>query len=147
MKRVEQWITLVLLVVSAAYAYSALTIKAKLDDAIGPRAFPLLVSGVMAVLCLVNLVSLARRTDDGGTAGLGWSEVVMTGLGVIYCLLMPVIGYVFSTALFMVGGIRVMGERRWPHTVVVAALASLVAYGLFARILGVTLPTSPLGIL
>ena len=146
MKRAEQWVTLALMAVSVAYAYSAFSIKVKLDDAIGPRAFPLLVSGVMIVLCLLNLVGLARKSGDE-PAALGWSEMAMTVLGVVYCVLMPVLGYVLSTALFMAGGIRVMGEKRWPLTLVVAVAMSLVSWGLFARMLGVTLPTSPLGLL
>lgn len=145
MRRAEQWFTLVMLAITIAYSVMAMRLDVKLNDEVGPKAFPLLVAGVMVVVLVANLVKLLRETDSGEPSNLGKTEALFVLMGFAYVAAMVYVGYVFATVAFLLCGIRVMGEKRWLANAAVSVIAALVTWGLFSQLLGVTLPVSPLG--
>ncbi|MFZ5825866.1 MAG: tripartite tricarboxylate transporter TctB family protein [Bacillota bacterium] len=144
MRRAEQWISLVMMAISLGYFGLAFQITVALDDVVGPRAFPMAVSLVTAVLCGVLLLR-SRAQEGEASAGIGREEAIFAGMGLVYWLLLPVVGYLVATALFVAGGTRLMGERRWGPTAAVAVGTAVASWALFDLFLGVTLPTSLLG--
>lgn len=147
MRRAEQWITLVLLAVCLAYFGLAFRIDIALDDVVGPRAVPIVVSLITALLCGILLLRSRRAQEEDGPAGIGRLEAIFAGMGIAYWLALPWAGYVLSTTAFLVAGSRLMGEKRWTPALMVAAGTALGSWALFHLFLGVNLPRSPLGIL
>jgi putative tricarboxylic transport membrane protein len=76
--------------------------------------------------------------------------IVWPSLGQIAALLAAYVaaflplGFVVSSAFFMVGGARVLGSRRWVRDLTAGLLLSAVSYGVFTFLLGLELPGGPL---
>lgn len=122
-------------------------------QAVGPRAFPLLVGGGLSVVAAMGVVQ-AFRPPHGDTAAIGpahepddaaepiaWRPVLilLAALAGYAALLVPV-GYWQSTTVFFVVCARVLGSRRLLRHAVIAVLLALATYLLFDRVLGITLP-------
>jgi putative tricarboxylic transport membrane protein len=86
----------------------------------GPRAFPLIAAGMIA-LCGVILV---------------WK--------LAYALLFQPLGFVVATTVFMIPIAMIFGAKWW-QGVLVGAVLSVSSFLLFDRVLDVVLPTGPLG--
>jgi putative tricarboxylic transport membrane protein len=54
------------------------------------------------------------------------------------------LGFIISSAAFLVAGAWVLGSRSWPRDVAAGLLLSLVTYVVFTRLLGLDLPSGPL---
>ncbi|TCO44401.1 putative tricarboxylic transport membrane protein [Kribbella antiqua] len=119
-------------------------------QAVGPRAFPLLVGGGLGVVAVVGAVQAFRprdsvaagsalEADDDGP--IAWRPVLilLAALAGYAALLVPV-GYWQSTTVFFVVCARVLGSRRLLRDAVIALVLALATYVLFDRVLGITLP-------
>jgi hypothetical protein len=62
-----------------------------------------------------------------------------------FCLLLPWAGYPACAFLFVALLLRRLGGGGWASVVLTAALSALLTYYVFAVLLGVPLPTGPLG--
>lgn len=126
-------------VASAWYALEALRIPNPpvVGDPLGPRMFPL----VLGLLSLaLSLLVLRERENVGAVRAtreelrsLLWVAAGMAG----YAVLLPRLGFVISTALFLAGGFAYTGGRR---PLLVGALVACGIYVLFRGVLGVYLP-------
>jgi putative tricarboxylic transport membrane protein len=131
-----------------------------LKQAVGPGAFPRLIAGALVVLgALLVLGPLVRRRagrateppvtadeEAGPAPDFRTMGLVMLGL-VVYVVLFERLGFIVSTIIFMAWEVAVMEVERWRwlRAAPVVVLLPVVLYVLFAKILGVTLPTGPLG--
>ena len=114
----------------------------------GPGFFPV---GVGVFLCLAAAALLIGRRR-GAPAGAGIASlsrdararVSATILGlVVFCLLLPWLGYPVCAFLFIALLLRRLGGARWPGVVVTAILGALVSYYVFGVLLGVPFPAGP----
>jgi hypothetical protein len=114
----------------------------------GPGFFPV---GVGVFLCLAAAALLIGRRR-GAPAGAGIASlsrdararVSATVLGlVVFCLLLPWLGYPVCAFLFIALLLRRLGGARWPGVVVTAVLGALVSYYVFGVLLGVPFPAGP----
>jgi putative tricarboxylic transport membrane protein len=126
-------------VLGAGYLWGALAIpEISIGDPLGPRAFPLLLGGLMALLAASLLVWPA----GGQVGGMGVSLhtvglVLLLGL---YGYGIPRLGYPLATFLFLGIGSRLLGERSlWVGPVVSACLSAAI-FLLFTRVLDIPLP-------
>jgi putative tricarboxylic transport membrane protein len=122
-------------------------------QAVGPRAFPLLVGTGLAVVAVIGLVQAFPRrrpvnsadASDGGAErpeeAIQWRPVLALVAALAgYAALIGPVGYWQSTTLFFTVCARVLGSRRLLRDFVVALMLALATYVLFDRVLGITLP-------
>ncbi|MCA2227316.1 tripartite tricarboxylate transporter TctB family protein [Nonomuraea aurantiaca] len=112
-------------------------------QAVGPRAFPLLVGIGMGVVAVIGVVQAFREpaTREGEDEGVHWRPVLLLiGALALYAVLLAPVGYWQATTLFFVAVARVLGSRKPVRDLVVGLLLALATYLLFDRVLGITLP-------
>lgn len=113
-------------------------------DAMGPKAYPMALALVLAVLSLV----LMRGGGNSGGATLTRDMVVYGFLPILamlalYVLLVPVLGFVICTVALLLACFRLKGERSWKVNFAVALGSSLAIWALFAWLLNVQLRLLP----
>jgi putative tricarboxylic transport membrane protein len=114
-------------------------------QAVGPRAFPLLVGGGLGAVAVIGSVQAFRPRDSGAAVEddgpIAWRPVLIliAALAGYAALLIPV-GYWQSTTVFFVVSARVLGSRRLVRDAVIALVLALATYVLFDRVLGIALP-------
>lgn len=119
-------------------------------DLPGPGMFPLLMAALGAVLGLVLMVAALRRREPGTASPVDadsprWRIPAVLAGTVAYVLLMPVLGFVSASVLYLTGLILILG---YPHKARAAAVAFIVAWaiqGIFAGVMNVPLPAGWLG--
>lgn len=126
------------------YAWSALIIKESfLSDAVGPKAFPLIISAVLGLGSLViffkpdaepHWPSFARLLE------IGAAVLVL----ILYALALPEWGFVISTAITASYLTWRFGSTPLA-SLVTGSLTSLGIYAIFHLVLGLSLARGPLG--
>ncbi|GAA3603129.1 tripartite tricarboxylate transporter TctB family protein [Nonomuraea rosea] len=120
-------------------------------QAVGPRAFPLLVGVGLAVVAVIGVVQAfragTRQAEPGEAAeaaeaeGTHWPSVLwLVGALAGYALLLVPAGYWQATTVFFVAVARVLGSRKPVRDVLVGLALALATYFLFDRLLGISLP-------
>jgi putative tricarboxylic transport membrane protein len=122
---------------------------------IGPTFYPKILLTITALLALALLVqalragprSAALDASPGGTQG--WASyrpaVVTFGGSVLYALLLPGIGYLAATTLYVAGlawGLGPATPRRVPGSVALGVLTAAGTYWIFQWYLHVFLPNA-----
>ena len=119
-------------------------------DPLGPRAFPRLITAIMALAALLwVLEALARQRSRSPVAeaapdGPAWLPAAVVAWFALYIVTLEDIGFVAGSALFLMGMLGVFHRGRWLTNVVVAIAVPLGAYLAFTRILSVSLPAGSL---
>ena len=137
----ERLMALALLVFSLAYLAlgGRIPVPDTSDDSpFSARSFPLALGVLGAVLSAVLLVR-PTSSEAVGVAGFAWGRtagllLLMAGVA----LLIPHLGFVVTSALFLGGGFRLLGERR-PFVLLSVALGVSLGFWALFRVLGVTL--------
>lgn len=112
----------------AAFAY----------EPVGPRAFPLLLAGVIA-LCGLRLVFEGGNPAEPNPPGANSRVVLMVVLLVVYAGLFQMAGFVIATAVVAVCVGRLF-DGSWLQCSIGGVCLSLLFYLLFDRVLDVVLP-------
>ncbi|GGT41220.1 tripartite tricarboxylate transporter TctB family protein [Streptomyces purpureus] len=120
---------------------------------IGPTTVPLVVGTgllVVAVLLAVDVLRGGRGEAEGGEdidlSEPGDRRTVLLLIGVFlgFAVLVGPVGFPVSGALLFWGSAYALGSRHLHRDPLVAALLSLITYGVFNNLLGVPLPGGPL---
>lgn len=115
-----------------------------------PGVFPMLASGTMVVSLLWILRDTARRAPDGGGIHRFLEQitprrqVVMLGLVGLYVAVMPWLGFVLASGLFLVMTIGFLWRRNIFITAGISAVALGVIYLIFRVAFQVVLPKGTL---
>ncbi|TYC48263.1 tripartite tricarboxylate transporter TctB family protein [Rhodobacterales bacterium] len=135
---------LVGLLLSIGYAWAALAIQESfLSDAVGPKAFPLIIATVLGLASLAIIIrpdaspewpSLVRFLEVGAAI------LVM----VLYAMFLPELGFVVATALAATYLTWRLGTRPL-SSVVSGCLTSAGIYVVFHLVLGLSLAKGPFG--
>ncbi len=113
----------------------------------GPGSYPRVIVTLMAVFALVQL---GRSLYTGETtthevrlptAKRVVSVVVLISL---YVIIMPYIGFLLGTGLFLAITIRYSGGDNWVHIAVVSVIIPIVLYYAFGLFLRVPMPVNPI---
>ncbi|MFD1696193.1 tripartite tricarboxylate transporter TctB family protein [Roseibium aestuarii] len=132
------------LLLAAGYAWAALIIEESfLSDAVGPKAFPLIIA---VVLALASLAIFLKPDADPHWPSLGRLLEIFAagGVMVVYALALPELGFVIATAL-------AAGYLTWRlgsgalGSVATGICTSLGIYVVFHLVLGLSLAKGPLG--
>lgn len=123
------------------------------NAAVGPKALPIAIGGALTIAALALIVRRLRGSQEDGGIAAGEMPpqnpvrfAVLVAILVGYVLVFVPLGYVISTFLFIVGVTMYLDRERPVRNVVYALVFSVVVYFVFSQLLGVTLPTGPLGI-
>lgn len=83
-----------------------------------------------------------RLEEDSFAAGaISYKFLLGTiGLSTLYAVLLPFIGYITTTLLFILGMVKLLGGKQWFRNIAVSVILTAMLYFLFGRILGVPLP-------
>ena len=134
----------------------------------GPRFFPAIIAGVMALLIVIQTVTAVRQWRAGTLVELGedddqrrQSDLVveagtrarldvkalawLVGSFAAFALLLEILGWVIAAGLLFWCIARAFGSRRHLLDLVVGLTVSSVAYIAFDMLLGLSLPSGILG--
>ncbi|MBO0131869.1 tripartite tricarboxylate transporter TctB family protein [Agrobacterium burrii] len=112
-------------------------------EPVGPRTFPLLAAAVIAI-CGIMLLLKPGKPDQAHKAGAGMAIAALSASLLAYAVLFQPLGFVISTAIFMVPIAMIFGAKWWQGAVTGVVLG-LASYLLFDHVLEVVLPGGPLG--
>lgn len=152
----DRWIALVLLGVCLAYGYAAwFTMDESLApfmrrNPIWPSTFPKVLSVLGIAASLVILLGFEKsqiKEADIDYRRLGdyhlGQALVLLGLMVAYALCLRPLGFLFSTAAFLILGSFILGERKWHVMLPVALIATFLVWYLVQQVLGIYMRPLP----
>jgi putative tricarboxylic transport membrane protein len=136
---------LLLSIVYGALAFDIPLLFGGEDEAFTARTLPfaLSIGGIVISLLILLLPSGSSDRKTKATEvfrGLDWNRVIQLAvLMSIYGLAIKWLGFIISTSLFLIGGYRILGERRIKILLVASVPLVLVFWFLMTKILGVYL--------
>ena len=140
---------LVLLVFSVAAFWQAHAISG-FSGKTTAGVFPMLAAAVMIVSALVILVSTARVAPPSPEEQGFFAEVMtrnhvfLVGLVLGYVVLMPLLGFVVSSALFLLSSFQFLWRKNVLITLALTTLTLCCVYGVFRIVFQVVLPQGAL---
>ena len=112
------------LLLSIVYGYLATGIRLYPGDELDPmtaRTLPLLLSAMGIVFSLVLLVTGGHEPLNRRALALNWKPVILLMLlSLGYGLALDWLGFLLSTTVFLMGGFRILGEKRLKILLLVA---------------------------
>jgi hypothetical protein len=147
MKSRDTGSSLVFLIVGLGFIAGGLRMGLGPLNAPGAGFFPVVVGGLFSLLSGALLVkNLAAEKTDGEKANFwreerSWIRISLSLLSLVFFLAaLNYLGYILTTALFILFLLKVVGKKGWKISMLIAIAASLGSYALFRMGLGVLLP-------
>lgn len=111
---------------------------------LGPGFFPTLIAGLLAVFAAWQLVtSLLKKKSEDTPAPPKNSLLAIFAVTGVYMAILPLVGFLVSTPLFLIAGGLVISEdpkRKWKPVVLSSMVTTGVLYTVFSVLLHVPLP-------
>jgi len=152
----DRWIALILLGICLAYGYTAWF---TMDDALAPfmrrnpiwpSTFPKVLSvlGIIAsLIILFGFEKSEQKLGDIDYRRLGdyhlGQALMLLGLMVAYAFCLRPLGFLISTAAFLILGSVILGDRKWHIMIPIAVIATLIVWYLVQQVLGIFLSPLP----
>lgn len=153
----DRWIALLLLGICLIYGYAAwFTMDGQLPpimrrNPVWPSSFPKLLSILGIVVSTIILLGFEqgeakepdidyRRLTD---YKLG-QALLLLGLMVAYALCLRPLGFLFSTAAFLILGSFILGERKWHILIPIAVVSTGLVWYLVQEVLGIFMRPLPI---
>lgn len=134
---------LLLLVISAVFAYGLLELNIGTAYRMGPGYFPMVLIILLVIFALIILVN-GFITDGDQIGEIPWRALIIISLSVIsYGATLRGLGFVPSLALTVL--ISTFAAERWDAKAAVALTIGLVVSCFVIFVKGLGLPLSPLG--
>lgn len=115
-----------------------------------PGVFPMLASGIMMISGVLILLAAVRMPPTPNDANGFFTEVVfvnhivLIGLVFGYVILMPILGFILSSALFLFSAFQILWRKNPFVTLALTALTLGVIYVVFREVFQVVLPQGTL---
>ena len=147
----QRLFALTLLAACAALAVMAWPYQAAFSyEPVGPRAYPLLMLGLMAIALLylaIRPTPIARKDDEPELDRASLIKIgLCTGLLLVFAATFESLGFILSSTLIGIPRARLYGGR-WLPSAVIVGLMSIALYLLFDRAMDVPLPLGLLDVL
>lgn len=145
-----RWVALIIIAFGAAYLWGALQIRETTTySAVGPRFFPnaLGIGIVLSGVWLFLMPGAPPAPDAPERIALDWASIgLMVVTVVAYILAFRPLGFIISTALMVVAGSQILGDRNHllSDAIIGVVLAVSVAF-VFGRLLNINLPPGLFG--
>ena len=131
----------VMLLFSLYYGFEAYTLQVPFAyDPLGPRAFPFLLSILLAVFVLLVFLSPKEQPRHWPTKRLLLKSVLVVATLVGYSITLFWLGFVLST-IICVTLLALLFEANWGQSLVGGISLGLTFYGLFGWLLQIPLPS------
>jgi putative tricarboxylic transport membrane protein len=148
-RRADQVGGLGLLTLAVGYAAGALEYPYWGANGPGSAFMPFWLGVAMAILAVLLFVGASRVGDPGASwlpAGTGLRKLlVVVGATVLFVALLPYVGMIVGTGLFLLGILRFLERYPWTQAAGVAAGTAVANYLIFTYWLRVPFPVSVLG--
>ena len=147
----QRLFALTLLAACAALAVMAWPYQAAFSyEPVGPRAYPLLMLGLMAIALLylaIRPTPIVRKDDEPELDRASLIKIgLCTGLLLVFAATFESLGFILSSTLIGIPMARLFGGR-WLPSAVIVGLMSIALYLLFDRAMDVPLPLGLLDVL
>ena len=147
----QRLFALTLLAACAALAVMAWPYQAAFSyEPVGPRAYPLLMLGLMAIALLslaIRPTPIVRKDDEPELDRASLIKIgLCTGLLLVFAATFESLGFILSSTLIGIPMARLYGGR-WLPSAVIVGLMSIALYLLFDRAMDVPLPLGLLDVL
>lgn len=133
-----------LLVASCGLLWSAYGIV-RFEALSSPGAIPMATTAVMVVTCLIVVVRTAKLTQTPKETLrrdiLPLTVVLFVLLLVIYAVLIKPLGFLPTSALFLVIAIKVLAKRGWAWTIMISLCSLLLIWLVFRIVFSVLMPS------
>lgn len=137
---------LMFILIGAGFAVGALNYTFGSSAKPGPAFFPFGLGVLMTVLgALVLFKAMTIECDDGEPIGhIAWRPLlVLVGAVVLFGLMLPKIGMAISLPVLVIVSSLASDEFSWKTALTSALLLTLMAWGVFVKGLGLTIPLWP----
>jgi len=115
------------------------------ESGVGPEVVPLLwITGIFIfsiILLIQALTGYEKKDPEWGNLKVVFIYILLI---IAYLILIQIIGYYFSTALFLIGGMLFLKYNNWKVIISLTAGWLLFSYFIFYRMLYVPLPEGSL---
>ena len=147
----QRLFALTLLAACAALAVMAWPYQVAFSyEPVGPRAYPLLMLGLMAIALLylaIRPTPIVRKDDEPELDRASLIKIgLCTGLLLVFAATFESLGFILSSMLIGIPMARLYGGR-WLPSAVIVGLMSIALYLLFDRAMDVPLPLGLLDVL
>lgn len=152
----DRWIALVILGICLVYGYTAWF---TMDDGLAPfmrrnpiwpSTFPKVLSVLGMIASMIILLGLEKgeqKQTDIDYRRLGEYHLAqalsLLALMATFALCLRPLGFILSTAAFLILGSFILGERKWHIMILVATIATLFVWYLVQQVLGIYLRPFP----
>lgn len=152
----DRWIALIILGICLAYGYTAWF---TMDEALAPfmRRNPIWPSTFPKALSILGIIAsciilLGFEKGQPKTGDIDYRRlheyklgqaIALLALMVAYAVCLRPVGFILSTAAFLMLGSFILGERKWHVMIPVAATATLIVWYLVQQVLGIYLRPLP----
>jgi hypothetical protein len=148
MNRKDLLAAAILLSIAGAYGWATLQIPSStLDDGVGPRGFPLVLTAALAVVAIaiaaraLTTARVGTHADDATETEARWPRALgVLAFGALYIPAAAVFGYSVALFMLLVAVPLYEGARFSWRVPAVAAGGAAVFYVLFVVVLGVRQP-------
>ena len=150
----DRIIFVLILVLAAVYFYATAQIPTlEIGDPLGPKAFPRLLGIGLLITAALLFMEMwrARKTQPGKdeTEAIGDRRhlLIVGAVAVwtaIYFAVFEPLGYVLSTAIYLLALTAYFHRGKWVTNVLTSVLYAVLSYLLFSTALGVSLPRGAL---
>jgi hypothetical protein len=118
-------------------------VSAAADEAYGPGWYLLLLSAILIICGLYYLVSTFKRKNEKTEAAAfslyGPATFAIVAMS-LYSFLLPYIGYLMSTAAFVLAATRVFGEQSWIKSTLLAGISGGIFWFVFVYLAQIPMP-------
>jgi putative tricarboxylic transport membrane protein len=142
------------LVLAGVYFWATAQIPTlELGDPLGPKAFPrmlgvgLLLGAAMLLAEIIRNSAKAKISAEKGDASTEpkwdkhhWLVVGIAVWTALYIGTFEVLGFIISTALYLLALTVAFNRNRWLMNVLTSVLFAVISYFMFTKLLGVNLP-------
>jgi len=141
----ERIIALVCMMLCVLLWFSASAFPIPKLDPVGPAVMPKMIGGLGFIISVVHFIISTGPYEDSGKSKNGIRLSAFIGLIAVYLVLLPIIGYFFSTIPFLIAmtsflDTRPLKEKIIPD-VIFSVIFAVLMYVIFKVMLGVLLPT------
>lgn len=114
----------------------------------GAGLFPFVI-GVSIAILSTSVAMSALRIRVAIPAGVEWARllpvIAVFAALVFYTVALERLGFGLTTFVFLAVLLGVLGDRGWSRAAVASACITAGSYGIFAKLLKITLPVGPIG--